>query len=169
MMKLAVLMMALGIALLAPALAQSPTPSPAAPSATDIQFTAHDVATLLKATKDAETSPNITINVVSKDPSNMPTYDPVVHYAGVDAKSGAATIWIMKSPPKTPAAARALLAAMELACMATGFAGPQWKAIYDRVAAWDAALPGTPLNPYKYRLALTARIQAIVDSYAPHQ
>jgi hypothetical protein len=167
-MKSIVLLMALGIAFLAPALAQSPNPSPAAPSSTDIQFTAHDVATLLKATKDAETSPNITINVVGKDPSDMPIYDPIVHYVGVDAKSATATIWIMKSPPKTPTAAQALLAAMELACMATGFAGPQWKTIYGQVAAWDAALPGSTPNPYKYRLALTARIQAIIESYAPH-
>ena len=98
----------------------------------------------------------------------MPPYDPFVHFVGVDAKSGAATIWMMKSPPKTSATSQALLAAMELSCMATGFAGPQWKAIYDRVAAWDGALAGTAPNPYRYRLALTARIQAIIDSYAPH-
>jgi hypothetical protein len=89
MMKSVVLFMALGIAFLAPALAQSPNP---APSSTDIQCTAHDVTALMKATKDAETSPNVTINVVGKDPLDMPIYDPIVHYVGVDAKSGAATI-----------------------------------------------------------------------------
>lgn len=167
-MKSIVLLMALSIALLNPALAQSPTASPAAESSKDIQFTAHDVATLLKATKDAATSPNVTIDIVGKDASDMPTYDPIVHFVGVVTKSGAATIWIMKSPPKTPAAAQSLRAAMELACMATGFAGPQWKAIYDQVAAWDTALPANAPNPYKYRLALTQRIQTIVDSYAPH-
>jgi hypothetical protein len=161
-------MVALGIALGAPAFAQSPTPSPGAQSSKDIQFTAHDVATLLKATHDAESSPNVTIDLVGKDASDMPTYDPIFHFAGVDAKSGAATIWIMKSPPKTPAGAQALRAAMELACMATGFAGPQWKGVYDQVAAWDGALPANAPNPYKYRLALTARIQAIIDSYTPH-
>lgn len=162
------LLMAFAVALLGTALAQSPTPSPEAESSKDIQFTAHDVAALLKATQDAETSPNVTVNAIGKDASDMPTYDPIAHFVGVDAKSGAAIIWIMKSPPKTPAAAQALRAAMELACMATGFAGPQWRTIYDQVAAWDAALPAGAPNPYKYRLALTVRIQAIVDSYAPH-
>jgi hypothetical protein len=56
---------------------------------------------------------------------------------------------------------------MELACMATGFAGPHWKAIYDEVAAADSAQPANAPNPYRYRLALTSRIQAIVDSYVP--
>ncbi len=167
-MKSIVLLMALSITLITPALAQSATPTPAAESSKDVQFTAHDVAALLKATKDAETSPNVTIDVVGKDASDMPSYDPIIHFVGVDAKSGVATIWIMKSPPKTPAAAQSLQAAMELACMATGFAGPQWKAIYDQVPAWDAALPANAPNPYEHRLALTARIQAIIDSYTPH-
>jgi hypothetical protein len=100
----------------------------------------------LKATQDAETSPNVTINVTGKDGSDMPIYDPIVHFVDVDAKSGAATIWIMKSPPKTQVGAQALRAAMELACMATGFAGPQWKGVYDQVAAWDAALPANAPN-----------------------
>jgi hypothetical protein len=97
----------------------------------------------------------------------MPAYGPIVHFVGIDAKPGAATIWIVHSPEKTPAAAQALRAAMELACMGTGFAGPTWKAIYDEVAALDAALPANSPNRYKYRLALTQRIQAIIDSYAP--
>ncbi|MBV9719749.1 MAG: hypothetical protein JOZ77_10540 [Candidatus Eremiobacteraeota bacterium] len=167
-MRFSALVLAFGIGVATPALAQSPSASPGAPSAGDIQFTAQDVATLLKATKDAEASPNITINVVGKAVMDMPTYDPIVHFVGIDAKSGAATIWIMKSPPKTPTSAHALRAAMELACMATGFAGPTWKGIYDQVAALDATLPASPPNPYKYRLALTQRIAAIVDSYAPH-
>jgi hypothetical protein len=123
---------------------------------------------LLKATKEAETSPNITVNVLEKDASDMPTYDATAHFAGVDPKSGAATIWLVKGAPKAPATAEALLSALELACMATGFAGPQWKAIYDQVAGLDAALPAGSPDPYKYRLALTARIRSIVDSYAPH-
>lgn len=152
-----------------PALAQS-TPAPAAPAvptpgSVDIQFSARDLATLLKATQDAQTSPKITINVDAKDAWDMPVYDPIVHFVGVDASSGAATIWMLKSPPKTKDAADSLLAALELACMATGFAGPQWKSIYDRLAAMDATLPPGAPNPYAYRLTLTRRIQRVIDNY----
>ncbi len=166
-MKLAALLLAFGIALGAPVLAQSPTAQPTAQPANDIQFTAHDVATLLKATQAVETSPNITIKIVGKSASDMPVYDPIAHFVGIDA-TNAATIWLVHSPERTPASAQALRAAVELACMGTGFAGPTWKAIYDQVAALDAALPANSPNPYKYRLALTQRIQTIVDSYAPH-
>ena len=158
----------LGICVPAAALAQSSTPAPTAqPGA--IEFTNHDLATLLKAVKDADTSPKIRIDVVGKAPSEMPDYDPIVHFAEGDASTAVATIWVMKAAPHTTTAANAFAAAMELACMSTGFAGPTWKTIYDQVAAMDAALPANSPNPYKYRLALTQKIQAIVDSYAqPH-
>jgi hypothetical protein len=141
-------------------------PSPAASqSPSDISFTNHDVAMLLKATQDAQTSPKIRVDVLGKEPSQMPAYDNIVHYAGVDAGSGSAVIWIVHSPPKTKEATAAFLSAMELACMDTGFAGPQWKAIFDKVAAMDAALPAAVANRYQERLRLTARIQEIIDSY----
>ncbi|MGA8575554.1 MAG: hypothetical protein WB609_07700 [Candidatus Cybelea sp.] len=159
-MKRIVLLLALGIALPSPVLAQS------APSATSVQFTAHDIATLLKATMDAAKSPDITIDIVPRNAAEMPAYDPTFHFVGLDEKR-VATIWVLRTAPQTQGSAEALRAATELACMATGFAGPLWKAIYDQVAAADAAQPANSPNPYKYRLALTARIQAIIDSYAP--
>lgn len=152
----------------------SPMPSPTAsaapvappvPGSVDVHFTAGDLGALLKATQDAQASPKITINVNGKAAWEMPVYDPIVHFVGVDASNGAATIWMLKSPPKTKDAADSLLGALELACMATGFAGPQWKSIYDRLAAMDAALPSSAPNPYVYRLTLTHRIQKIIDNY----
>ena len=131
----------------------------------NVHFTARDLAALLKATQDVQTSSKININVDGKDAWDMPVYDPIVHFVGFDASTGAATIWILKSPPKTKDAADSLLAALELACMATGFAGPEWKSIYDRLAAMDAALPPGVPNPYVYRLTLTRRIQKIIDNY----
>ncbi len=140
-------------------------PSPAASqSAADIKFTSQDVAALLKAMQDAQTSPKFRIEVIGKDPSQMPSYDPIVHYAGIDAGTGAAVIWLVHSAPKTKEGATAFLSAMELACMDTGFAGPHWKAIYDKVAASDAALPAEVANRYQGRLQLTARIQGIIDA-----
>ncbi len=152
----------------APSVSPAGSPSAsasAAPVSVDVHFTARDLATLLKATQDAQASSKITVNVDSKEAWDMPVYDPIVHFAGVDAASGAATIWILKSPPKTKDTADSLLAALELACMATGFAGPQWKSIYDSLAAADAALPAGAPNPYVYRLTLTRRIQTIIDKY----
>jgi len=146
--------------------AASPSPGTASsPGTVNVHFTAGDLATLLKATQDVQTSPKITINIDSKEAWDMPVYDPIAHFVGVDASNGAATIWMLKSPPKNKDATDSLLAAVELACMATGFAGPQWKAIYDRLAAMDAALPSGVSNRYVYRLTLTRRIQRIIDTY----
>jgi len=155
----------------------APSASPAAsspgrassPGTVDVHFTAGDLATLLKATQDAQTSAQITINIDGKEAWDMPVYDPIAHFVGVDASNGAATIWMLKSPPKNKDATDSLLAAMELACMATGFAGPRWKSIYDRLAAMDAALPSGVPNPYVYRLTLTRRIQKIIDNYKAQQ
>jgi len=94
----------------------------------------------------------------------MPPYDPLVHYAGI-VGSGSATIWIVKGISKNDAAAMAVRAALELACMDTGFAGTLWKSIYDSAAAADAALPASEPNRYLNRLNLTAQIQKIAASY----
>jgi hypothetical protein len=145
--------------------ATSPAPTS---SSNEVQFTGHDVATLLKATQDADTSPNITLRLLAKNPSEMPAYDPVAHFAGIDAASKAALIWMVQPyPSKTGDGAWALRSAMELACMATGFAGPRWKQIYDQLASQDAALPADAPNPYLNRLALTVRVRKIVESYLP--
>jgi hypothetical protein len=156
------------IAFPTPLAAQSSSPS-SSPEPVNVQFTAEDVAMLLKATRDVDTSPKITVDLLSKKAADMPSYDPTAHFVGIDPKSGAAVIWVLETAQaKSPATMQALLAAIELACMATGFAGPKWKGIYDHVAALDAAAPPDTVNPYRYRLALTKQIQAIVDSY-PHQ
>jgi hypothetical protein len=133
-----------------------------------IAFTAHDVADLLKATQDAQTSPKITLNLLAKDASEMPAYDPIAHFAGIDA-SGAGIIWASRTYPKTQDGAWALRSALELACMATGFAGPKWKQIYDQLAAADAALPAGSPNPYQNRLGLTAQVRKIFESYEQQQ
>lgn len=163
-MRQLLVLLALSFAFSAPADAQSPTP-PASLPANQVQVSAQDVAMLLKAVRDAQTSSGITINVVPKESTEMPSYDAIAHFAGLDAKPASATIWLVKSPAKTETSAKALLAALELACMATGFAGPQWKGVYDKVAAMDATLPSGSPNPYANRLALTRQIQAIIDDH----
>ncbi|HEY1429250.1 MAG TPA: hypothetical protein VGF18_06730 [Candidatus Tumulicola sp.] len=110
-------------------------------SAATVQVSGADIVTLLKAVEASEKSPDIKITIGVKAAAEMPAYDPLVHFAGVDPKTNAATIWLSTPIQKTPATANALHASMELACMATGFAGPKWKSIYDSVASQDAALP----------------------------
>lgn len=148
--------------------ATSPAPTS---NSNEVEFTGHDVATLLKATQEADTSPNITLRLLSKSPSEMPAYDPIAHFAGIDAASKAGLIWMVHPyPAKTGDGAWALRSALELACMATGFAGPHWKQIYDQLAAQDAAQPADAPNPYLNRLAVTVRVRKIVESYLPqHQ
>lgn len=148
------------------AYAQTAAPSASPNAQTQVHFTAHDVAQLLKAVQDAESSPAITISVIAKPASGMPAYDSIEHYAGIDATTHNPTIWMLSTISKDAASAKALAAAMELACMDSGFAGAQWKAVYDRVTQADANLPAGEANPYLNRLRLTTEIQSIVDSYA---
>lgn len=143
------------------------SPAPQASDANQITFSARDVAALIQATEDSEKSPKITLQLRAKTPAEMPAYDPVAHFAGIDPTSKEALIWMVQPYPKTPDGAWALRSALELACMATGFAGPQWKQIYDRLAAEDEALPADAQNPYQNRLALTAQVRKIFESYTP--
>ena len=167
MRALPILAAFLAVACTCGAQAQSVTPSPPPNAQKDVQFTARDVAQLLKATEDAETSPAITISVVGKPASEMPAYDSLVHYAGIDPATHNPTIWMLDKIPKDAASAKALRAAMELACMESGFAGSQWKTVYNKVAQADANLPPGEANRYFNRLKLTAEIQSIADSYVP--
>jgi len=100
--------------------------------------------------------------------TEMPPYDPLVHYAGSDPKNPKhATLWMSRSLSATPTDAdrNTFRAAEELAVMDTGLAGPKWKAVYDYVAGLDAKQPAGAADPYRARHALTAQIQRIFDSY----
>ncbi|HEY3676216.1 MAG TPA: hypothetical protein VGK84_09515 [Candidatus Tumulicola sp.] len=90
----------------------APAPAPAS-SADEVQFTSQDVATLLKATEDANTSPNITLALVAKSASEMPAYDPIAHFAGIDPASKEATIWVVQPIPKNNDGVWALRSAVE--------------------------------------------------------
>jgi len=53
----------------------------------DISFSGPALATLLKAVESVDTSPDITISIVGKDPSEMPKLDQFFHYAGLSPKN----------------------------------------------------------------------------------
>ncbi|HET9392976.1 MAG TPA: hypothetical protein VFO29_05610 [Candidatus Rubrimentiphilum sp.] len=131
----------------------------------EVSFTGPEAAALLRATQSVETSPDITINIVSKSAAEMPAYDAVVHYAGLNpTKPTEATIWLLSGLKASQETSNQLQAATELACMDTGFAGPKWKAAYDYVAGLDAKLPPEVSDRYRNRHMLTGRIQQIIDS-----
>jgi hypothetical protein len=140
---------------------------PSAGSAADVSFSGHDIADLLMAVHNVDTSDNILLNVMSKAPADMPIYDPFAHYAGLvpSGKPGEATLWLVKNiDMKNRAAGPAFRAAMELACMDTGDAGSKWKAIYDAAAAADANLSASQADRYFNRHMLTTAIQTAVDN-----
>jgi hypothetical protein len=135
----------------------------------DVTFGGPEAAALLRAVDAIDTSPNITISIVGKEPGEMPKTDPFFHYAGLDPKKqNGAIIWMSHAVPDKPTAdiANQLRAAEELAVMDTGFAGPKWKAVYDYLAGLDAKLPSGAGDPYRSRHKLTAEIQSIIDSYS---
>jgi hypothetical protein len=134
----------------------------------NVTFGGPEAVVLLKAVDSIDTSPDITINIVGKDPGEMPKFDPFFHYAGLDPKNAKrAIIWMSHAVPDKPTAdiANQLRAAEELACMDTGFAGPKWKAVYDYLASLDAKLPPDARDPYRARHDLTTQIQKIIDSH----
>lgn len=97
----------------------------------------------------------------------MPSYDPIAHYNGLDAgQPHSASIWVVANPPVSEVG-DAVAGAVELACMDTGFAGTTWKAIYDQVAAADAALPASVADRYENRHLLLQRIAQALHSTHP--
>ena len=125
-------------------------------------FTKAQIAALLKAVVDADKSPKITIDVSGKSAQDMPAYDPIVHYAGLDPATQHPQIWLLTNGPRSEEAVTAFNSAMMLAVMDSGFAGAAWKAYYDRLAAEDAALPPGSKNPYLNRLMFTVQIHCLI-------
>jgi len=143
-----------------PTLAQSPGPG-AAQSPT---FGSDDVQALLKAVHCELTPQCSQVHVESVPASQMPLYDPVVHYVGLGSDPHVAILLVSKDAPSA-AMQRALFDGMLLACMDDGEAGPKWKSLYDLAAAADARLLANAADPYLNRHKLTQSVDAIVNSH----
>lgn len=143
----------------ASACAQTASPFPLYPQSFQLRFKPNDLAKLLQATKDIESSPNVKLLVIRKAPADMPIYDPLFHYAGIDPTTHNPLIWMSSTVGKHQADSEAKLAALDLACMDSGLAGPWWKGVYDLAASYDAHLPATEANRYLMRLRITALVQ----------
>jgi len=150
------------LALASPCGAQTPPPG-------TLSFTNDDLVTLVRAVHAADTAPasEISVTVSTHSAGEMPSYDPIAHYNGLDAgQAHSASVWVVGNPPASEIG-DALLGAIELACMDTGFAGTKWKAIYDQVAVVDAALPASVADRYENRHLLLQRIAQALHSTHP--
>ncbi|HEY9085708.1 MAG TPA: hypothetical protein VIN40_07210 [Candidatus Tyrphobacter sp.] len=90
----------------------------------------------------------------------MPSYDPLVHYAGLGSDPRTAIVWVREGA-SSDAIQSALLGVMILACMDDGEAGSKWKSFYDLASAADARVPASAPDPYLNRHKL---VQAIIGS-----
>ena len=143
------------------AAAQVSTPVPPV-----FEFTRADVRALAQAIQNVQTAPasEIDLTISALPVAQMPGYDPIAHYAGLKPGSPhSATIDIRDGASQADVRVP-LLAALELACMDTGFAGARWKMIYDEAAAADAALPAGASDPWANRHALVAKIQQMLGA-----
>ncbi len=145
-----------------------------APAAADsvqiegVTITPNDVQQLLAALHTA-LQPNdntIPIHVSVKKPSEMPSYDPQSHYAGTGKDSnGARTflVWI-NGGLKGKDMQDAIMSAFVLAVTDGGYAGPDFKKLYDVFAQEDAQLPAAAPDPlsnrHRFATALVKQINS---------
>ena len=170
-MRQGVVLFSLLAGLCVPVNAAAQAASSTAPSATaavspgDLQFTGPELAQLFQAVANIQTSPDIEVSVSSKPASEMPSYDPTCHYAGIttEAKGKTANVWCVSSAPSGAALREAMAGALMLAVMDYGFAGPKWKTTYDVLAAKDAALPESEVNRYANRLLVEQQLLKFFD------
>jgi hypothetical protein len=155
-----------------PAASPAPTAAAALPAASpqpgSLEFTGPELARVFQALADIQTSPDILVSIASKPVNEMPSYDPICHYAGImtEAKGKVANVWCVSPSAATDVRREALAGALLLAVMDYGFAGPKWKATYDLLAAKDAALPASETNRYLNRLTLEQQLLKIFDEYS---
>ncbi|HKE35832.1 MAG TPA: hypothetical protein VKB39_00270 [Candidatus Baltobacteraceae bacterium] len=118
----------------------------------------------LVALKRVALGGNFPAHFVSKNPSQMPRYDPVAFYPGA---ADPHYIWENRndalSPDRTHYRNRALI----LAAMDFGSAGDQWKKYYDDLVAEDKAQQAPVSDPYHYRHAFLDDLDAKLEALAP--
>jgi|ERR1700693_1542308 len=143
-----------------PSVAQSPVPG----ATQNPTFGSDDVRALLKAAH-CELSPLCSqVHVQSVPASQIPSYDPVVHYVGLGSDTHVAILRVNKDASRG-SLEKAFFDGMLLACMDDGEAGPKWKSLYDLAAAADAKLPTDAADPYLNRHKLAQSVDAIVNSH----
>jgi len=136
-----------------------------------ITITAQDLDQLLSAMHQALQPNDMTIPIVIsvKKPPEMPTYDPLSHYAGigVDSKGAKALqVWI-NADMSSKDQQNAIMAAFFLAITDGGFAGTDFKSLYDIYAKKDSLLPAGAPDPFLYRHKFAAALVKQLNSSKP--
>ncbi|HET9343475.1 MAG TPA: hypothetical protein VFO25_11240 [Candidatus Eremiobacteraceae bacterium] len=145
-----------------------PSPSSAgAPAYSDA-----DVQQLVQAVLAIPVDHQFLLALETQPASDMPPWDHLAHYAGpVKIPDGRTAYAVVVDDQYASAltdlghadhaVGAAVTAAVFLAVIDAGRAGPKWKSWYDKAAAADAALPGSVADRYTNRHALVA---ALADS-----
>ena len=141
------------------------TPPPPATSATPLAtpsdvpqgFDRVDVITLMATVIEELKNYQGSIMLETKPAETMPSYDPLVFYAGLGADRSQPykpVIWTV-ADTSAKGYQHALIRAFVMAVMSTGEAGPKFKRAYDVATAEDRSLPSSAPDPYANRHALT--------------
>jgi hypothetical protein len=110
------------------------------------------MATVIEELKDNQGS----ILLQTRPAEAMPSYDPLVFYAGPGAdrrQPYKPVVWTV-ADTTTKGYEHALIRAYVMAVMETGEAGPKFKKAYDVAAGEDRSLPSAAPDPYVNRHAL---------------
>jgi hypothetical protein len=145
-----------GRALAAPSPSPSASPAPNVSATPAPQFDRVDVVTLMAVVIEELKQYQGSIELQTKPSPAMPTWDPLVFYAGVGAdrhQPFRPIVWTI-ADTKTKGYEHALLRAYVMAVMDTGEAGPKFKRAYDVAAGEDQSLPGNVPDPYLNRHAV---------------
>jgi hypothetical protein len=108
----------------------------------------------------------IPIMVSLKPPSDMPLYDPVWHYVGIQQQNEspkAMVVWI-NSNLKGQELQNAIASSFLLALADGGYGGTAFKQLYDIYAAKDAQLPANAPDPFLNRRKFAAALANIAKS-----
>lgn len=144
----------------------SPTATPASIQIQGVTVTMADIAQLVAAMHQALQPNETTVPILidGKTSTQMPSYDPVAHYVGIQEQGGkkVMVIWL-NAGDKGDAFRDAKAGAFALAISDGGYAGPAFKQLYDVYAAQDAQLPANAPDPYLNRHKLASALVHVVN------
>jgi hypothetical protein len=146
--------------------AASPTATPASIQIQGVTVTMADIAQLIEAVHQALQPNEMTVPILidAKKPTEMPSYDPVAHYVGIQEQGGKKVLLIwLNAADKADAFRDAKTGAFALAVTDGGYAGPAFKQLYDVYAAQDAQLPANAPDPYLNRHRFASALVHVIN------
>jgi hypothetical protein len=120
-----------------------------------VTITKADLTQLFEAMHHALANGDTAIPLVVhvKPAAEMPKYDPEAHYVGTDTTQTppVITVWVNGSDLKSDTMQDAMAESMLLGIMDAGYAGPNFKKLYDSYAAKDTAAGASAPDPFANR------------------